>query len=85
MARLEGRGYWVRTRLVAISILVPWLVIGVVLPMLVAGAERPRVFGLPPNGFLSGLALPVAFVALAFWFVRRQEVADRDATLSDRS
>lgn len=82
MVKRSALGYWSRTRLVAIAVLVLLMVYSIGFPLFAAGlggtlGRFSLAFVLASQGALLGLVVAV------FWFARRQRAIDREFAVAE--
>ena len=71
------RSYGSRTSRLTAVVLAAWVLLVVAVPMLAALLNQLKFLGVPAGFFMAGPGTLIAFVAMGFWFVWRQDRIER--------
>lgn len=78
-----GRKYWRKTSQLMCLALVLWAGLGLGVPLLAGTLNRIVLFGFPLGYFMAAQGSLIGFVALIFWYARRQNRIDEDFHLAE--
>jgi putative solute:sodium symporter small subunit len=78
----QGR-YWFRTGRLMCLIMALWAFFGLLVPIFVKPLDTFSVLGIPLGYFMTAQGSLIAFVAIVFFFVRRQDVIDREEGVAE--
>lgn len=79
MEKPVNRSYWRRTQGLMLIMLFLWIFFGFAIHLFVHQLNRIVVAGFPLGFYMAAQGSLIAFVAMLFWFTRRQEAIDREA------
>ena len=69
-------GYWEETRSLMIKVLVVWFIFAFVVHAFVVPLNQIVIFGFPLGFWMAAQGSLIVFVALIFWYARRQNAID---------
>lgn len=78
MANGTDQAWWSRTWNLMITTLVIWFVFGYLIHAFVVPLNSIVILGFPLGFYMAAQGSLIAFVALIYWFTRRQDAIDRE-------
>ena len=77
MSDEQGRAHWAATRKLMGVMLALWALVSFFIHLPVASLNQVVLLGFPLGYWLAAQGSLIIFVALLFWFARRQDASDR--------
>jgi putative solute:sodium symporter small subunit len=74
----NDQGYWSKTKGLMITMLVIWAIFGYGIHIFVRPLNEIVILGFPLGFYMAAQGSLIVFVAMLFWFARRQDAIDRE-------
>ena len=75
--------YWARTKRLMIICLVIWAIFGFGIHLFATALNQIVILGFPLGFYMAAQGSLIVFVALIFWFARRQDAIDRESGVAE--
>ena len=83
MATQDRVSYWNATKRLMFIMLALWVFFGFIIHMFVSTLNNIVILGFPLGFYMAAQGSLVVFVALIFWFARRQDAIDRECGVAE--
>ena len=75
--------YWAKTKRLMIICLVIWAIFGFGIHLFATQLNQIVILGFPLGFYMAAQGSLIVFVALIFWFARRQDAIDRESGVAE--
>ena len=82
-ALTDQNEYWAKTKRLMIICLVIWAIFGYGIHLFVHQLNEIVILGFPLGFYMAAQGSLIVFVALIFWFARRQDAIDRECGVAE--
>ena len=79
----NDHGYWAKTKNLMITMLAIWAFFGFVIHFFVGALNNIVILGFPLGFYMAAQGSLIVFVAMLFWFARRQDAIDRECGVAE--
>lgn len=79
----KGRRYWRKTSRLMWIVLTLWAAFGLAVPLSAAALNSVVVLGFPLGYYMAAQGSLIGFVAVIFWYARRQNDIDEEFDLAE--